>query len=78
MRAIRLEVRSAGAYVGKSSPIHDPGPKSQSDVICAKGTRFDKPTEIMEMRTQRQGKRRSKGGGEKRARTDRRDANCRD
>jgi len=47
LREISMRIAS------KSSSIHEFGLKSQSDVICAKGTRFDKPIEIMEMRTQR-------------------------
>lgn len=66
-------------YAGKSSSIHEFGPKSQSDVICAKGTRFDKPMEIMELRTQRDKRRRGEetrrnerdGGEETRGRRER-------
>lgn len=50
-----------GVRTDKSGTIHESGPKSQSDVIYAKGTRFDKPIEIMEMRTHRD-KRRDGGG----------------
>lgn len=49
----------------KSRSIHESDPKSQSDVICAKGTRFDKPIEIMEMRTYRDKRRDGRGKGTK-------------
>jgi len=51
-------------------------------VICTKGTRFDKPIEIMEMRTHRDKGRDGRGkrdrGGPREHAVDRRDANCRD
>lgn len=81
----RGEIPPTGVRRDKSSSIHESGPKSQSDVICAKGTRFDKPIEIMEMRTHRDKRRDGRGKGERRGgggprehAADRRDANCRD
>lgn len=77
-----IQERSADVRRNKSSSIHECGPKSQSDVICAKGTRFDKPIEIMEMRThrdkRRDGRGKRDGGGPRERAADRRDANCRD